>query len=988
MLTSLSIFLIAFLISLVLTPLARTFGLRLKIVDTPGELSIHTCPIPRTGGLALFVAFVLAIGYAWTTGLGNHMDQIIIGILIGAGIITWAGFLDDIKQISPLQRLLWQLLGATIAIGLGLLIKTFPLAGIGVSLSLLYLVGGANAINLLDGMNGLAAGTTAIAAFFLAILAAWQENLQALVLALSILGTTLGFLPYNFNIIRHNPQATIFMGDSGSLFLGFTLSSIGVLLAVQPYDLVGFITPLVIILIPILDTALAILRRFTRMTDLFSGDRQHIYDLLAKKGLSNTRTVLIIYATTVILGVISLIMIYISPLPALLLASIIFTMTGFTAIRLGAIEVSRIAKAGSLKTAFSRAINRYAHHLLLDSIVVIAAYYLALILRFSGDVPGDTEKALHYANNMLDTIPFLVITYAFCNSIFGLYNRIWRHASSQDALNIIAATMTGTAVVFVSNLLWGEYHPIPMSVILVGGLIVLAAFIALRFRSRLLSGIVWRLGVATSEPQQKVLIVGAGETGQFLARRMYDQRWRYFLVGFIDDDPKKIGMGINGAKILGDRQEIVSVVGRKDVDLIVIAIHKIDKESFQEILSLCLMTKARVKFLPDTLKLLHEPLGMTSLRNVSLKDLLGRTPIPVDETTCRQVIAEKVVLVTGAAGSIGSEMCRQALRFEPKTIVALDNNETGLHDLLMEIKDERTSFLLHPVLGDVNNKERMENIFQLYKPQVIFHCAAYKHVPLLERFPDEAMKTNIGGTILLAELAMKYEAERLIYVSSDKAVYPSNILGVSKRVGELYITNMSKHAENGSTFFTTVRFGNVLGSRGSVIPTFWKQIEKGGPVTVTHPAMKRYFMGIEEAVNLIIQATAFTTGGDIFVLDMGEELYIEDLARKMIRLKGLRVGKDIQIVNSGMRPGEKLVELLTCPVYEEKQETLHPRIFRVQDRNDRDLVDINSKIQNLFQIIEKHPNEDLLQEFFYIAQRPCLDCQNLNNCGQTLPTLH
>lgn len=987
MLTSLSVFLIAFLGSLMLTPLARTLGHRLGIVDTPGELSIHTRPIPRTGGLAMFVAFVTALGYAWTTGLGDHMEQIIIGILIGAGIITWAGFLDDIKQISPLQRLLWELLGATIAIGLGLLIKTFPLAGIGVSLSLLYLVGGANAINLLDGMNGLAAGTTAIAAFFLAILAAWQENTQALVLSITILGVTLGFLPYNFNIIR-NSRATIFMGDSGSLFLGFTLSSIGVLLAVQPYDLVGFITPLVIILIPILDTALAILRRFTRMIDLFSGDRQHIYDLLARKGLGNTRTVLLIYTTTLLLGVISLIMIRLNPMPAVILAITIFTMMGFAAIRLGAIEPSKITKAGGIKRAFSRAINRYAHPLVLDGIVVAGAYYLALILRFSGEVPGDMEKALHYANNILDTIPFLVITYAFCNSIFGVYNRIWRHASSRDALNIIAATMTGTAVVFVSNLLWGEYHPIPISVILVGGLIVLAAFIALRFRSRLLSGIVWRLGVSTSEPQQKVLIVGAGETGQFLARRMYDQRWRYLLVGFIDDDPKKIGMGINGVKILGDRQEIVSVVGRKDVDLIVIAIHKIDKESLQEILSLCLMTKARVKFLPDTLKLLHEPLGMTSLRNVSLKDLLGRTPIPVDETTCRHVIAEKVVLVTGAAGSIGSEMCRQALRFEPKTIVALDNNETGLHDLVMEIKDGRTSFLLHPVLGDVNNKERMENIFQLYKPQVIFHCAAYKHVPLMEKFPYEAVKINIGGTILLTELAMKYKAERLIYVSSDKAVYPSNILGVSKRVGELYITNMSNHAENGSTLFTTVRFGNVLGSRGSVIPTFWKQIEKGGPVTVTHPAMKRYFMGIEEAVNLIIQAAAFTTGGDIFVLDMGEELYIEDLARKMIRLKGLRVGKDIQIVNSGMRPGEKLFELLTCPVYEEKQETPHPRIIRVQDRNHRDLVEINSKIQNLFQIIEKHPNEDLLQEFFYIAQRPCLDCQNLNNCGQTLPTLH
>ena len=327
--------------------MARTIGYRLGIIDTPGELSIHIRHIPRTGGLAMFVGFLMAMGYAWATGLLDNEGRTFIGIVIGAVVIFLAGFLDDINRISTRQKFLWEFLGAAIAIGLGLRVETFPLLGASVFLAFLYLVGGANALNLLDGMDGLAAGTTAIAAFFLAILAAGQEKTLVLILALATLGTTLGFLPYNFNInfgfrnsklaIR-NPQTAIFMGDAGSLFLGFILSSMAILFTTQPYDLVGFITPLVVISIPILDTALAILRRFTCKADLFSGDRQHVYDLLARRGLGNRRAVLVIYLATFLLGSLSLIMIRLSPIPAVLLATGVVMIMGIIAIRLGAIR--------------------------------------------------------------------------------------------------------------------------------------------------------------------------------------------------------------------------------------------------------------------------------------------------------------------------------------------------------------------------------------------------------------------------------------------------------------------------------------------------------------------------------------------------------------------------------------------------------------------------------------------------------------------------
>jgi len=356
--TGFFVFLVALACSLIVTPLARALGLRLGVLDSPGALSIHAHPIARTGGVAMFVGFLAAMGYALAAGLAGGDDRTLVGVLVGGGFIASAGFLDDLKRISPLQKAVWQLLAAFVVIGFGLQVKTFPLAGVGIVLTLFCLVGGANALNLLDGMDGLAAGTAAIAAVFLAVLAAGQGNGPALVLASAILGATLGFLPYNWgisNLRERGPQSlsavpaqagAIFMGDSGSFFLGFTLSSIAILFASQPNDLVGFITPFVVISIPILDTALAIWRRLIRRADPFGGDRQHVYDLLAKAGLGNRGAVLVIYLATALLGSLSLILVRLTTWPAMLLAAGAIMIMGLIAVRLGALESDRARESG------------------------------------------------------------------------------------------------------------------------------------------------------------------------------------------------------------------------------------------------------------------------------------------------------------------------------------------------------------------------------------------------------------------------------------------------------------------------------------------------------------------------------------------------------------------------------------------------------------------------------------------------------------------
>lgn len=587
-------------------------------------------------------------------------------------------------------------------------------------------------------------------------------------------------------------------------------------------------------------------------------------------------------------------------------------------------------------------IRRYAPWFAIDFPLVIVSFCLAFLLAFIGGTP------VYYLEALQNYVLFIAFVYCFVNYLFGIYRCVWRYASAQEVACIFASAVLSTLLLAIIDMLWLS-PPLPIGVVFLGGFFTLAGFTAVRYRWRLVTGFIlrWRaLWGYWPAPCTRVLIVGAGEAGQLLAWQLLNQNpgQEYYVVGFIDDDPNKLGMQIHGVKILGNRWRIPAIVAEKNIDLIIIAYHTISGQDFRDILSICQQTTAQIKVLPNVFETISKRNGALPIREITVEDLLGRKPVPIDEEVCQQLFLDKVVLVTGASGSIGAELCRQIARYNPKLLLMLDNNETGLHNLNIELLASSNPPPLQLVLGDITNEAKMNAIFARYCPQIIFHSAAYKHVHLMEEHPDEAVRVNILGTLILSALAQRYGAERFVFISTDKAVNPSNVMGATKRVGELLLTTMPTNA---STLYTAVRFGNVLGSRGSVVPTFWKQIELGGPVTVTHPEMTRFFMSIPEAVSLIIQAASLTHGGDIFVLDMGEQIRIVDLAKRMIRLRGLRVGTDIEIVYIGMRPGEKLHEELVGQD-EEKYPTSHPRIFRVHNNR---YVDRNALLRQASELI-------------------------------------
>jgi FlaA1/EpsC-like NDP-sugar epimerase len=595
-------------------------------------------------------------------------------------------------------------------------------------------------------------------------------------------------------------------------------------------------------------------------------------------------------------------------------------------------------------SSIQRALVRYSALLLLDILAIFLSFGFALVLRFEWKIPS------LYLSCFFDTIWFLIIAYCVVNAICGLYGRLWQYASAQEVGAIIASGMLTTIAVFTFDMLWNSC--LPLSVVLMGGIFTVGAFTVVRYRQRLIIALIGHLERAVgSSGRRQVLIVGAGGMGQLLAWQIqhHDRGHEYELVGFVDDDPRKQGLRLRGLLVLGSREDIPRLARQRGVDLIIIAIHRISGPEFREILSFCQQTEAQVKVLPDVLSLLRQPTTFPPARDVEPRDLLGRREVPVDEEACRRLLQDKVVLVTGACGSIGSELCRQIVRYGPKKLLMVDNDETGLYDMRLEMGASAAASALdgHEVayiIADVTDWSKMEALMAGEGPQIIFHAAAYKHVPLMEAHPEEAVRVNVKGTRVLCQLAQQYGVERFVLISTDKAVRPRSVMGLSKRIGELLILALS--SSYGSRF-TAVRFGNVLGSQGSVVPTIAHQIAQGGPVTLTDERMSRYFMTPTEAVSLIIQGATLTQGGDIFLLDMGEEIKIVDLAQKMIRLQGLRVGKDIGIVYTGIRPGEKLREELIYEGLEEREPTVYPGISRLNSRERPSLDVLLSAIDRL-----------------------------------------
>lgn len=552
--------------------------------------------------------------------------------------------------------------------------------------------------------------------------------------------------------------------------------------------------------------------------------------------------------------------------------------------------------------------------LLIDTAIVTLTPLLALMIRFE-----ETDFDVLFITLLLPLIPVIIFARLITFYAFGLYHRLWRYASINELLAIGGAvTLSSVIIVTYSTLLGPE---IPKSVHFISWF----SAITLIGLSRLCVRITSHLRqVKCKRDTSNVLIVGAGDAGAMIAREIKQSyNGNKIIIGFIDDDCYKHNQMIFGVKIIGDRSVIRQTVKEYQVNEIIIAMPSISGTIVREILNECKQTACKVKTLPGIYELIDGKVTVQQLRDIDVEDLLKREPVRLNLDEIAGYIQGKRVLVTGAGGSIGSELCRQIAKLSPARICLLGKGENSIYEIDRELRTKFAQLDVRPIIADIRDWERIDEIFYNNKPQVVFHAAAHKHVPLMELQPKEAVHNNVFGTKVVAEAANKHGAEVFVMVSTDKAVNPTSVMGTTKRIAELVIQTISNTS---STKFVAVRFGNVLGSRGSVIPLFKKQIAAGGPITVTHPEMKRYFMTIPEAVQLILQAASLAKGGEVFVLDMGKPVKIADLAQDLIELSGLIPYEDIRIEYTGIRPGEKLYEeLLTAE--EGTNATRHEKIF-------------------------------------------------------------
>jgi FlaA1/EpsC-like NDP-sugar epimerase len=577
--------------------------------------------------------------------------------------------------------------------------------------------------------------------------------------------------------------------------------------------------------------------------------------------------------------------------------------------------------------------------------LVCLANFGAFWLRFDGDIP---EWAMDL---FISTLPILVLVRLAMFAPFRLYGTVWQYTSLWDLMNLMGASIAGT-LVFALVVRYGLGHVhYPRSVYLIDALLLVALTAGVRLARRM------QYSFSSSTDQKRVLIYGAGDAGERLVRELREnQGFGYQPVGFVDDDPRKTGQRIHGVKVLGTRAHLHRIMENVSPNTVLIAMPSVEPETVRQIAKMLLGYQLSIKILPDLSVLLDGKSEVNQLRNLSVEDLLHRPRVCQDRSRSASLLDGKRILVTGAGGSIGSELCRQIAGHSPEALILYERYENSLYAIHGELSHGGRPGLIYPVIGDVTDRKRLRSMMEAYRPHIVFHAAAHKHVPLMEYNPCEAVKNNVSGTRMVASLAEDMQVERFIMISTDKAVSPSSVMGATKRIAELIVQDL---ARTGQTTFTTVRFGNVLGSNGSVVPHFLQQIKSGGPVTVTHPDVERYFMLIPEAVELVLQAASLAEQGSTYVLEMGEPVKLQDLARHLIRLSGFVPDHEIPITFTGLRPGEKLSEELVGP-----DETIMPsssrEILKVSSNHIPGHEWLASEIAQLERLAQAQNAEDVL----------------------------
>ena len=587
----------------------------------------------------------------------------------------------------------------------------------------------------------------------------------------------------------------------------------------------------------------------------------------------------------------------------------------------------------------------------IDLGICLFSLILAYLVRFNFSIPQPVidEFPLVFAFVLgIRTISFYVSK---------IYQGIVKYTSSKDAQRIFIVITIGSILFGVINFISYNFinhkFPIPLSIIIIEYMATTFLMISLRVMFKAL----YTELTNPNKEKRSVIIFGAGESGIITKQTLdRDAGTKYKVLAFLDDNAKKINKKLEGVSIFGI-EKLNELLQNNNVAHLIISVQNLLPARKQQIVDICLKYNTKVLNVPPVTNWINGELSFKQIKKVQIEELLERDPIQLDKEDIQKQLSDKVILITGAAGSIGSEIVRQVIRFNPKKIILVDQAESPLYNMELELHDKYKQQSYEIVMGDIRNKERMENVFRTFKPQIVFHTAAYKHVPMMENNPSESILTNVLGTKTLADLSVEYNVEEFVMVSTDKAVNPTNVMGASKRIAEIYIQSLSKKT---ITKFITTRFGNVLGSNGSVIPRFRQQIENGGPITITHPDITRYFMTIPEACQLVLEAGTMGKGGEIFIFDMGESIKILDLAQKMIQLSGLVLDKDIRIVYTGLRPGEKLFEELLAN--EENTLPTHHKQIMVAQVKEYNFEIVAASINELITLFDKQDNKSIVRK--------------------------